>query len=126
MINQIYAVRGATTIDADTPEAIVARTTELARAIVEANALDSVSVTVVSCILSSTDDVTAFYPARALRESGLLAAPVFSCKEPAVRGALKACIRIMVEVASSDEAVRTAKHVYLHGAKALRKDLCDE
>lgn len=74
---------------------------------------------VVNIVFSSTSDLTAFYPARAVRESGR-AVPFFSCAEPKIDGALEGCIRVMV-TAYSDVPVR---NIYLNGARALRKDLC--
>lgn len=74
---------------------------------------------VINIIFSSTKDLTAFYPARAVRESGH-AVPLFSCVEPDIDGSIKGCIRVMI-TAYSDRPVR---NVYLNGARALRPDLC--
>lgn len=123
MINQIFSIRGATTVDADTREEITLRSVELMREIVERNELDkNGSLEITDYIISTTDDITAFYPARAVRESGVVNAPVFSMKEPCIKGALKYCIRFMVRVANSGERVEP-KHVYLRGAANLRPDL---
>ncbi len=40
MINQIFSIRGATTVDADTVEETTLRSVELMREIVERNGLD--------------------------------------------------------------------------------------
>lgn len=120
-IENVIAVRGAITIDSDTPEQIVSSTTELIGAIVEANGIGT-SCKAVSCIISSTADVTAFYPARAIRESGLLSCPLFSCLEPPIKGSLPFCIRVMIELVGE---VDTVKHIYLHGASTLRPDLIE-
>lgn len=122
MIRQIFSVRGATTAD-NTPESIQARSVELMREIIERNGLTQDGLTVVHYIAGTTADLTAFYPARAIRESGLTDAPVFSCLEPSIDGALTGCIRLLVEVSNATEADVTPKHVYLHGASNLRKDL---
>ncbi len=125
MINQVYSLRGATTIEENTREQIVERSVELMREIVERNSLNDEEVEITDYLISTTDDVTAFYPARAIRESGVVDAPIFSMKEPSIDGALRMCIRLMVRVANSGEK-RTSKHVYLHGAAGLRKDLSDK
>ncbi len=117
----VFAVRGATTLDADAEQEIVAKTTELFDSIVAANGLGA-DATPISLIISSTKDVTAFYPARAVRESGQTDLPLFSAQEPDIVGGLPLCIRMLLLVSSSDEK-RKAKHVYLHGAASLRPDL---
>ena len=116
----IYAIRGAITVNADDADEISANSVLLAREIAEKNVYDSV----ISVIVSTTEDITACYPAKAIRESGVLAAPIFSCKEPSIRGALPLCIRLLVTVASSDDGF-AARHVYLGKAKELRKDLAE-
>lgn len=73
---------------------------------------------VVNIVISVTDDLTVFSPARALREAGHNV-PLMSCAEPKTDGALGDCIRVMI-TAYSDNAVR---HVYLNGARSLRSDL---
>lgn len=111
------AIRGAITVSRNTPEAITAATTELAAAITEKNGISSA----VYVMISSTRDITAMYPATALRESGIINAPLFSCAEPDIEGSLKMCVRFLVLCAGNFEA----KHVYLGEAKSLRKDLED-
>lgn len=75
---------------------------------------------VVNIVISTTADITAFYPVRAVRESGH-SVPLFSCVEPNIDGALKGCIRAMI-TAYSDNPVG---NVYFGKARSLRKDLCD-
>lgn len=117
---KVLAVRGATTVDRNEKTEIESKTRELIRAIVEANNLQS-GCTPVSLIISTTKDVTAFYPARAVRESGLIDVPLFSAEEPQIEGALPLCIRMLLTFTCEDE--RQASHVYLHGAATLRPDL---
>ena len=126
MINQVFSIRGATTLDFNTEEEIVLRSVELMREIVEKNALDTdANLEIVDYIVSSTNDITALYPAQAIRESGIVSAPVFSALEPSINGALKMCVRVLVRVSNSGDKV-IPKHIYLRGAKGLRKDLLDE
>ncbi len=74
---------------------------------------------VVNITVSTTADITAFYPVRAIREAGHNV-PLFSCVEPQIDGALNGCIRVMV-TAHSEKPVQ---NVYLNGARYLRKDIC--
>ncbi|MBR6788297.1 MAG: chorismate mutase [Clostridia bacterium] len=113
----IYAIRGAITVDANTKEEIETKSIMLMREIVAKNSISSA----ISIIISTTDDITAYYPAKAIRESGVLDAPLFSCKEPSIDGALPLCIRVLVTVVSEKETKPT--HVYLGKAQTLRKDL---
>lgn len=126
MINQVFSIRGATTVDADTVSQITERSVELMREIVQRNGIDvNKDLEITDYLISTTDDITAFYPARAIRESGVVDAPIFSMQEPTIKGALRLCVRLMVRVANSGEIV-VPKHVYLYGASNLRKDLADK
>ena len=123
MLNQVFSIRGATTVDADTEEQITLRSVELMTEIVKANSLtDNPDLEITDYMISTTEDITAFYPARAIRESKVVDAPIFSMKEPSIKGALPLCIRIMVRVANYGEK-KAPRHVYLHGAVNLRRDL---
>ncbi len=118
---KVYAIRGAITADANTEEEIAAKSIALVKRIKEKNSFDYV----VSIMISSTSDLTASYPAKAIRESGALPAPLFSCIEPGIEGALPMCIRVMITVCSSDDAAE-AVHVYMGKAAALRREFADE
>lgn len=126
MVNQVFSIRGATTVDANTVEEITLRSVELMKEIVERNDLNGNNdLQITDYLISTTEDITAFYPARAIRESGVVDAPIFSMKEPSIDGALPLCIRIMVRVSNEGEKV-IPRHVYLRGASALRKDLIEK
>ena len=118
---KVYAIRGATTVDANTEEEISAKSVELIKRIKEKNGLGGA----VSIAISTTKDITASYPAKAVRESGVLDAPLFSCVEPDIDGALPMCIRMLVTVCTDDDGAE-AKHVYMEGARVLRREFADE
>lgn len=122
-MDKIIAVRGATTIEHDDAQQIIEASTELIKNLVEKNGIGKSSYCV-SIIISITKDIKSYYPAKAIRESGLIDAPLFSCLEPDINGALPLCIRVMLTLVSNDNA--KANHVYLNGAKALRPDLINE
>ena len=73
---------------------------------------------VVNIAITTTDDITAFYPARALREAGH-AVQLFSALEPKMDGGLSGCIRFMVTATSENPIFNS----YLGGARKLRGDL---
>lgn len=123
MINQLLSIRGATTIECNSSEQIIERSVELIKDIVSKNALNNKDkFEIVDCIISTTGDITAFYPARAIRESGIIDTALFSALEPQIDNSLALCIRVLLHVANYGDRV-APKHSYLHGAKNLRKDL---
>jgi chorismate mutase len=112
-------VRGATSVPEDTSEAIRAGTAELVREIIARN--DLVVGDLVSIIFTTTDDLSADFPAAAAREMGLSMVPLLCTREIPVPGALGMCVRVLVHCYAPAE--RIIRHVYLHGARQLRTDL---
>lgn len=113
----MIAIRGATTVEADTPEAIRLAVGELLAAVRDANGLREEEILFI--LFSNTPDIRSLYPAKAAREAGFAAPALFSAAEPVMDGALPLCIRVLL-LAESD---RAANHVYLRKAAGLRKDL---
>ena len=111
------AVRGATTIEKDTPEKVRGAVKELLGEICRRNDLTEKDIAFI--LLSSTLDIHSFYPAKAAREAGFSSVALFSCAEPDITGALPLCIRVLVVSDKTFDPV----FVYLHAAKTLRKDL---
>ncbi len=116
---RLRALRGATTVDENTAEAILDATDELLRALIDRNDLDSDEM--VSCIFTCTDDLDAEFPAVAARRLGLSGVPLLCAREMGVPGALPRTIRVMLH-AYADPATE-ARHVYLRDAVSLRVDL---
>ncbi len=77
--------------------------------------------TMVSIHISTTRDITAYYPAAALRLSGYDDVPLFSSAEPDIVGGLPLCIRFLVTV--DGKKPNRVTHIYHNRAKALRPDL---
>lgn len=119
---RIAALRGATTLDADTREQVLARTGELLHALLERNGL--VSEDVISLLLTATDDVRSEFPATAVREAGISDVPMLCARELDIRAGsgLPLCIRVMAHV-YTDRPRAELRHVYLHDARQLRSDL---
>ena len=118
----IFAIRGAVTVAGNERAEIEKKTRTLIQAMLEKNGVGP-RCTPVSLIISTTSDITAFYPARAVRESALVDVPLFSTLEPSIEGALPLCIRMLLTVSSKNKKQK-AVPVYLGGAAALRPDLC--
>jgi len=117
------AIRGATTVDGDTPEQIRSATRELLETIVARNGITRVDV--ISAIFTVTHDLTSDFPAHAARELGWLDVPLLCTLEIPVPGSLARCIRVLLHV-ETDVPRTGIKHVYLHDARTLRPDLVSD
>jgi chorismate mutase len=110
-------VRGATFIDEDTPEAILAGTRELLSAIARAN--DIATEDIASAFFTSTADLRSAFPARAARDLGWTDVPLLGATEIDKPDGAPRCIRVLLHWNTSrrqDEVV----HVYLRGSDAMR------
>lgn len=110
-------VRGATFIDEDTPETILAGTRELLAAITQANGIAPEDIA--SAFFTSTADLRSAFPARAARELGWTDVPLLGATEVDKPGGPPRCIRVLLHWNTSrrqDEVV----HVYLRGSDAMR------
>jgi chorismate mutase len=116
---KLRALRGAITVDANEPEAILSATEELVREVMERNSIDPDDM--VSCIFTCTNDLDAEFPAVAARNLGLSSVPLLCAREIDVPGALPRVIRLLLHCYADPGT--DAKHVYLREAEALRKDL---
>ncbi|MCH8346328.1 MAG: chorismate mutase [Chloroflexi bacterium] len=112
-------VRGATTVKANTREAILEATAELLQAMAEANGLDSEDVA--SAFFTSSSDLNAEFPALAARQMGWTNVALLCGHEMQVPGSLLMCLRILLHVNTEKKASEIV-HVYLHGARVLRPD----
>ncbi len=114
-------IRGATTAEKNTAEAILAATRELLVLIVEANDLRVEDVA--SVIFTTTPDLTAAFPAKAAREMGWRDVALLDAQEIPVPGSLERCIRVLVHW-NTEKRQDEVVHVYIKGAaNALRPDI---
>jgi chorismate mutase len=116
----VRALRGATQVDVDEREAVIDATAELIRAVLERNGLTDADL--ISIIFTTTPDLVAEFPAYAARTIGITDVPFLCAGEIAVPGAMERVVRLMALV-EADFSRADARHVYLHGAAALRTDL---
>jgi chorismate mutase len=112
-------IRGATTADANTPEAILDATRELLLSMIDANDLNSEDVG--SAIFTTTPDLNAEFPALAARALGWHDVALICGHEMAVPGALSRCIRILIHW-NTPKSQAEIKHIYIKGAQNLRPD----
>jgi len=116
----LRALRGATTIDVDTPEHINERVVALLTTMFERNGIDHDDL--VSMIFTATGDIHSAFPAAAARTIGLGDVPLLGAQEIEVDGATPRCIRVMIHL-MTDRSRTELRHVYLEGAVGLRDDL---
>jgi chorismate mutase len=116
---RLRGIRGATTVDLDEAEEILAATDELLHALRDANELAPDHI--VSALFTMTQDLVSTFPARASRRYGWEHVAILHATEIPVPGSLPRCIRVLVH-AYTDKASAEIKHCYLRNAKVLRPD----
>jgi chorismate mutase len=120
----VRGIRGATTAEANTAEAITEATQELLVELTRLNDLDKDEICF--CYFTTTHDLTAEFPAYAARRLGWLEVPLLCGHDMDVPlpnpRAMPGCIRILLlyNTAKPQSAMRFA---YLRGAKAIKADL---
>jgi chorismate mutase len=115
----LRALRGATTADANTAEAIQLAVAELVDALVARNGLEGEQL--VSVTFSVTHDLDACFPAAiARRQAGWEQVALLDCQQMAVAGDLPRCIRLLAHAWLHPE--RVPVHPYLREAARLRPD----
>ena len=114
------ALRGATTVENNTKDEIFNATIEMMNEIISKNGVDISDIA--DIIFTVTPDLTAVFPAAAVRKMGITDVPLLDMAAPDIDGALKKCIRVMVHI-NTDKDNKDLVHIYLNGAKALRPDL---
>ncbi len=113
-------VRGATSVEANTAEAILEATRELLSAMLKTNEVDLEEVA--SAFFTTTPDLNAEFPAVAARDMGWEHVALLCGHEMNKPGGLPMCLRILLHVNTS-KAARDIRHVYLRGARVLRPDM---
>ena len=116
-MTKVRGLRGATSSDSNTKDAIVEATTELLKAMVDANDIDADDVA--AAIFSTTPDLNAEFPAVAARKNlGWNYVALMCGHEMNVPDAQTQCIRVLVLV-NTDKAPQDLKNVYLRDATNL-------
>ena len=116
-MSRVCGIRGATTADNNTREAILAATKQLLHQLVDANQIDPRNIA--TAIFSTTEDLNAEFPAAAAHETGWENVALLGTRELTVPGAPKRCIRVLILV-NTDMKPREVQHVYLKGAASLK------
>jgi chorismate mutase len=120
----VRGIRGATTAEANSAEAITAATEELLLELIRLNELDLAEVCF--AYFTTTHDLTAEFPAYAARRLGWVDVPLLcghdmDVRLPNPRG-LPMCIRILL-LYNTDRPQSAMRSAYLRGAQAIKADL---
>ena len=117
-MSKVRSIRGATTADENTKDAIVDATREMLESLVEENDFDLDDV--ISAFFTTTKDLNAQFPAVAARKIGWVDVALMCSHEMFIADAQERCIRVMVHV-NSDKTSKEINNVYLKEAINLRK-----
>lgn len=113
-------MRGATSVEVDEREHVLAAVRELVAEVVDRNGLSADQL--ISMIFTATPDVRSVFPAFAARALGYTDVPLLCATEIDVPGATPRVVRLLAHVETDRPAGQIA-HVYLRGAAGLRPDL---
>ncbi len=117
----VRGIRGATVVEHDQPEEVLAATRDLLSAILKANpSLNPADLA--SAIFTVTADLCSAYPAQAARQLGWEDVPLMCGLEIPVPGSLPRCIRVLLHW-NTDLPQAAVRHVYQGEAASLRPDL---
>ena len=92
----VRGIRGATTADTNSKEAILEATKELLEKLVEANDIDVDDVA--AAYFTATDDLNAEFPALAARQMGWTETALMCAREMNVEDGAGQCIRVLLLV----------------------------
>jgi len=120
----VRGIRGATTANANTAEAITEATEELLRELVQLNDLDPAEIAF--AYFTTTHDLNAEFPALAARRLGWLDVPLLcghdmNVQQPNPRG-VAMCVRILL-LYNTPRPQATMRFAYMRGAEAIKADL---
>ena len=114
---RVRGIRGATTAESNTREAIIGATRELLAKLIEANEIAPDDVA--AAIFTTTEDLNAEFPAVAARQLGWQCVALLDGHEMRVPGAQARCIRVLVLI-NTDKSPQELSSVYLREAANLR------
>ena len=117
-----WGIRGATTAEENSPEAILSATKELLQRMVEVNGVDKSQVA--AAWFTTTGDLNAEYPALAARQLGWMNVALLCAHEMTVPNGLPRCIRVLILV-NTDMRPEDLQYVYMKEAQGLRSQGLD-
>lgn len=113
-------VRGATTVEENSKDAILLATRQMLALMIRRNGIDPQDLA--SALFTVTKDLDAEFPAYAARQLGWIEVPLLCGYEISVEGSLPMCIRVLLHW-NTEKKQQDIHHVYIHDAARLRPDL---
>jgi chorismate mutase len=113
-------IRGATTADENSRDAILTATRQLLALMIRMNGIEPEDVA--SATFSLTRDLDAEFPALAARQLGWLDVPLLCTYEVDVPGSLRRCVRVLIHW-NTDKPQNDIRHIYVKDAERLRPDI---
>ena len=110
-------IRGATTADANTDEAIYSATRDMLQELINVNDIDQDKVA--AAYFTVTSDLNAAFPAAAARQLGWNEVALICSTEIPVPDSLPHCIRVMI-LYNTEKSQRDMVNLYLKGTDVLR------
>ena len=110
-------IRGATTADANTDEAIYSATRDRLQELINVNGIDQEQVG--AAYFTVTPDLNAAFPAAAARQLGWNEVALMCSTEIPVPDSLGHCIRVMI-LYNTEKSQKDMVNVYLKGTDVLR------
>lgn len=113
----VRGIRGATTADENTHEAILDATADLLRQMVEANGTQVEDIAAI--YFTVTNDLDAEFPPLAARRMGWTDLALLCATEIPVPGSQDRCIRVLM-IVNSERSQEDIRFIYLKDAENLR------
>ena len=110
-------IRGATTADANTDEAIYSATRDMLQELINLNCINQEQV--VAAYFTVTSDLNAAFPAAAARQLGWNNVALMCSTEIPVPDSMGRCIRVMI-LYNTEKSQDDIVNVYLKGTDVLR------
>ena len=116
----IRGIRGATTVESNSNQDILAATQELLRVMIDKNGI--IEDDVASVLFSATPELDDTFPAKAARMMGWTRTALMGFQEADVKHGLPMCVRVLIHW-NTDKSIDEIQHVFLRDAVSLRPDL---
>lgn len=120
----VRGIRGATTVENDTPEEVIGATRELMIQLIEANDIHPEDIA--GAWFTTTRDVSSEFPAIAARQLGWTEVPLLCGHEMDVDRdnprSISKCVRVLVMI-NTEKPASAMRFIYLRGASAIKQDL---
>ncbi len=115
----VRSVRGAVSIEKDSPDYIDKGVNELIEKLIKANSIEEENI--ISIQFTITNDLKSRNPAASLRKSGFKNVPLFCSQEPEINGSMERVVRVLITAESDTRSSMIP--VYIKGAEKLRPDI---